>query len=193
MTNELADGIVNALIINALTKETNYFFMRFAKLRKEELVDDTKQSRDRFNIVMSFLRTDRFHRCAAESQVSKLGIHRSQHMMLMHLARCQEPQTQAELAKAFEISPAAVTVTLQKLEKAGYVTRTAVEGNNRAKNISITPEGMNIVRQSWELYKALDEAMLAGLTEDDLQRFADILDRMQENLRQYSPEVATLE
>ncbi|MBR7021243.1 MAG: MarR family transcriptional regulator [Lachnospiraceae bacterium] len=156
-------------------------------------MDDTKQSRDRFNIVMSFLRTDRFHRCAAESQVKKLGIHRSQHMMLMHLARCKEPQTQAELAKAFEISPAAVTVTLQKLEKAGYVTRTAVEGNNRAKNIAITPEGMDIVRQSWELYKALDEAMLAGLTEEDLQHFADVLDRMQENLRQYSPEVATLE
>ena len=156
-------------------------------------MDDTKQSRDRFNIVMSFLRTDRFHRCAAESQVKKLGIHRSQHMMLMHLARCKEPQTQAELAKAFEISPAAVTVTLQKLEKAGYVTRTAVEGNNRAKNIAITPEGMDIVRQSWELYKVLDEAMLAGLTEEDLQHFADVLDRMQENLRQYSPEVATLE
>ena len=156
-------------------------------------MDDTKQSRDHFNIVMSFLRTDRFHRCAAESQVKKLGIHRSQHMMLMHLAHCKEPQTQAELAKAFEISPAAVTVTLQKLEKAGYVTRTAVEGNNRAKNIAITPEGMDIVRQSWELYKALDEAMLAGLTEVDLQHFADVLDRMQENLRQYSPEVATLE
>ena len=73
------------------------------------------------------------------------------------------------------------------------MTRTAVEGNNRAKNIAITPEGMDIVRQSWELYKTLDEAMLAGLTEEDLQHFADVLDRMQENLRQYSPEVATLE
>ena len=156
-------------------------------------MDATKSSTDRFNIVMSFLRTDRFHRCAAESQVRKLGIHRSQHMMLMHLARCKEPQTQAELAKAFEISPAAVTVTLQKLEKAGFVTRTAVEGNNRAKNIAITPEGMDIVRKSWELYKALDEAMLAGLTEEDLQHFANVLARMQDNLRQYSPEVATLE
>lgn len=156
-------------------------------------MDNTTSGIDRFNIVMSFLRTDRFHRCAAESQVSKLGIHRSQHMMLMHLARCNKPLTQAELAKAFEISPAAVTVTLQKLEKAGFVTRTAVEGNNRAKNIAITPEGMDIVRKSWELYKALDEAMLAGLTEEDLKHFADVLARMQDNLRQYSPEVATLE
>lgn len=148
---------------------------------------------DHFNIVMSFLRTDRFHRCAAESQVKKLGIHRSQHMMLMHLAHCSEPPTQAELAKVFEISPAAVTVTLQKLEKAGFVARTAVDGNNRAKFISITPAGMDIVHKSWELYKALDEAMLAGLTEDDLEHFAKVLARMQDNLRQYSPEVATLE
>lgn len=148
---------------------------------------------DRFNIVMSFLRTDRFHRCAAESQIKKLGIHRSQHMMLMHLAHCSEPPTQAELAKVFEISPAAVTVTLQKLEKAGLVARTAVDGNNRAKFISITPEGMNIVRQSWELYKALDEAMLTGLSEEDLTHFAQVLARMQDNLRKYSPEVATLD
>ena len=148
---------------------------------------------DRFNIVMSFLRTDRFHRCAAESQVKKLGIHRSQHMMLMHLAHCSEPPTQAELAKVFEISPAAVTVTLQKLEKAGFVARAAIDGNNRAKYISITPEGMNIVRQSWEIYKALDEAMLAGLSEEDLRKFAEVLSRMQENLRSFSPEVATLD
>ena len=52
---------------------------------------------------------------------------------------------------------------------------------------------MDIVRKSWELYKALDEAMLAGLTEEDLQHFANVLARMQDNLRQYSPEVATLE
>ena len=114
-------------------------------------------------------------------------------MMLMHLAHCSEPPTQAELAKVFEISPAAVTVTLQKLEKAGLVARTAVDGNNRAKFISITPEGMNIVRQSWELYKALDEAMLTGLSEEDLTHFAQVLARMQDNLRKYSPEVATLD
>ncbi len=148
---------------------------------------------DHFQIVMSFLRTDRFHRCAAESQVKKLGIHRSQHMMLMHLAHCQEPPTQAELAKAFEISPAAVTVTLQKLEKAGFVARRAIDGNNRAKYITITPAGMDIVRRSWELYKALDEAMLSGLSEDDLRKFADVLARMQDNLRSFSPEVATLD
>ncbi len=142
---------------------------------------------------MSFLRTDRFHRCAAESQVKKLGIHRSQHMMLMHLAHCTQPPTQAELAKAFEISPAAVTVTLQKLEKAGFVTRTEADGNSRAKYIAITPAGMDIVHRSWELYQALDEAMLAGLSEGELAQFAEVLSRMQENLRNYSPEVATLE
>jgi len=148
---------------------------------------------DRFHIVMSFLRTDRFHRCAAESQMRKLGIHRSQHMMLMHLAHCERPQTQAELARAFEISPAAVTVTLQKLEKAGLVSRTAADGNSRAKNITITPEGEDIVRKSHELFRVLDEAMLEGLSEEELTRFAEVLKRMQDNLRSFSPEVATLD
>ena len=162
-------------------------------MTEKKTTDIPNGSPDHFQIVMSFLRTDRFHRCAAESQEKKLGIHRSQHMMLMHLAHCQEPPTQAELAKAFEISPAAVTVTLQKLEKAGFVTRRAIDGNNRAKYIAITPAGMDIVRRSWELYKALDEAMLSGLTEDDLRKFADVLARMQDNLRSFSPEVATLD
>ena len=35
--------------------------------------------------------------------------------------------------------------------------------------------------------------MLTGLTEEDLTHFAQVLARMQDNLRKYSPEVATLD
>ncbi len=146
-----------------------------------------------FELSKSFMRTDRFHRTAVESAVKALGIHRSQHMMLMHLACCPEPQTQVELAKAFEISAAAVTVTLQKLEKAGLVSRSSSGGDERLKVISLTENGKAMVEKTRELFRSIDEAMFADITEEELTMFASCMTRMQDNLRKYSPEVATLD
>jgi DNA-binding MarR family transcriptional regulator len=142
--------------------------------------------------IKLFIRTDRIHRATIESQLNKLGLHRTQHIILMYLSGCDLPPSQADLAKAFEISPAAITVTLQKLERGGLIDRIPQEGNLRAKSIFITEAGRQMIAKTNELFQAVDAAMCAGIGEEEVDSFVNLLVRMQQNLRAFSPEVKDL-
>lgn len=134
-------------------------------------------------IVQAFMCTDRIHRSAVEQQLSVLGIHRSQHMMLMFLAHCDEVPSQAEMARRFEISPAAVTVTLQKLEKAGLVERTM--RNGREKEIAVSEAGREIVERTKQMFSEIDEVMCEGISDEELDAFMHVQERMQKNMRDF--------
>lgn len=102
-------------------------------------------------------------------------------MMLMFLAHCEKIPSQSEMAKRFEISPAAVTGTIQKLEKAGLVERRMKNG--REKEIAVSEAGHAIVERTKALFHELDEIMCAGISDDELDAFMRVLERMQGNLR----------
>ena len=150
------------------------------------MTDDERRAKV-IDTVQMFMRTDRFHRAAVEAQVPKLGVHRSQHIILMYLARAETPPTQCELAKIFEISAAAVTVTLQKLEKAGLVERSPQEGDGRANVIRVTEKGREMVRRTREMFEEVDTAMCEGITDEELDILLRCMTRMQQNLRECSP------
>ena len=73
--------------------------------------------------IQAFIKADIMHRRAIEQWATDAGMHRSQHRMLMYLTRCKGTPSQKDLAKHFDISPAAVAVTLKKLENDGYIER----------------------------------------------------------------------
>ena len=54
-------------------------------------------------------------------------------------AQRREQAWQKEIAEAMEVSPAAVTGTVKKLEKSGYVTKTVVDRDNRQNQIAHSP------------------------------------------------------
>ena len=102
-------------------------------------------------------------------------------MMLMYLYHCESVPSQAEMAKAFGISPAAVTGTIQKLEKAGFIERTMKNG--REKEIAVSGPGRVIVERTKKIFGDLDEAMCAGISDEELESFMEVLLRMQSNLQ----------
>ena len=128
------------------------------------------------------------HHSAIEGRVSKLGFHHSQHRMLMHLSKHEHIPSQKELADELGISPAAVTTTLKRLEKDGYITRTATEGDNRCNEIRITQAGLAVIQESCEIFYAVDKAMFEGFSDHELQTLTALLTRMRENLRADSTE-----
>lgn len=149
---------------------------------------DEKNKADIYGAVKLFMRTDRMHRAAVESRVKQLGIHRSQHIVLMYLSKRKTPPTQAEIARNFEISPAAVTTTLKKLEASGLVRRTVKDGNCRANDIEITEKGREIVSESEKLFREVDGAMFEGVAEEDLASFENVLTMMYKNLKELLPD-----
>ncbi len=145
-------------------------------------MSDAEQTRVQ-GIIKRLLRIDRSHKAIIDAQINRLGIHRSQHNVLMYLHFCKEAPTQEDIANIFEISPAAVAVTLKKLEAAGLIERITRKGDGRAKEVRLTEDGEEIVRVSREMIDRADEALTEGFSDVDLTRLEGFLDRMAENMK----------
>ena len=134
--------------------------------------------------IHDFMYTDRLHRAAIERAISTLGIHRSQHRMLVHLWRAGGELSQGALAKELDISPAAVAVTLGKLERAGYIRRVSDSADGRRKTIAVTPEGEELLRVSRSAFDEVDLAMFSALSDEELTLLSSILGRLQRTLKE---------
>ncbi len=138
--------------------------------------------------VHRFLRLDRLHRAAIGHQVGEMGLHRSQHRLLMVLSHSEEMPSQAELARRLEISPPAVTGLLTRLEKDGYIRRLGDAKDNRNHKVVITDKGREILTATKVRFDAVDSAMMKGIKQEEVLLFTDLLQRMQYNLETYEQE-----
>ena len=142
------------------------------------------KSDPRAGAIHLFMCVSHLHHAAIEGRISKLGFHHSQHRMLMHLARYEHIPSQKELAEAKGISPAAVTTTLKRLEKEGYIERSTTDADNRRNEIRITEAGLAAVNESRALFDSVDKKMFQGISDEELANFTAVLERMRENLRE---------
>lgn len=130
-----------------------------------------------------FIHTDRLHWKAIERNVADLGIHRSQHFVLMRIARVGDGASQKAIADDMEISPAALAVTLKKLEAGGYIVRKTSKEDSRFNRVSLTDKGREIIRVSEEIFARVDEETFRGLSPEEISLFISCLEKMQENLK----------
>ena len=130
--------------------------------------------------VVAMLKANRMHRRAIESIVDSTGIHRSQHHLLMHLARTDRFDSQKKIAEHMGISAAAVTNCLSTLDKLGYITRHSGE-DGRYNEIRITEAGKEIVERSRLRFGEIDEAMFSGFSDEEIDSFYEFLTRIERN------------
>lgn len=139
--------------------------------------------------IHAFISADILHRRAIEQWACDAGMHRSQHRMLMYLTKCESTPTQKDIAKHFDISPAAVAVTLKKLESDGYIERgKCVERtDSRFNEIKITERGRDAALQSRKYFQHVDLEAFKSFSYEELELFISLLERMQENLKSIPP------
>ena len=124
----------------------------------------------------------RDHKSTIDSYVDETNLHKSQHRLLMMLSRMGKNISQRDLAEKLNITPAAVAVTLKKMEKMGLVTRMVAEQDNRYNQVVLTDNGKKIVKESRKIFQYADEKMFAGFSEEELDLFESYLTRIKENL-----------
>lgn len=139
-------------------------------------------------VFHTLIQVSHMHRRAVENEAEKLKLHHSQHMMLVYLVKSDEPPAQKDIANALEISPAAVAVTLSKLESEGYIKREASDGDGRRNRVFITDKGRDVLRQSRIRFSAVDALALSGFDGEELAALTGYLKRIKENLRGFVPE-----
>ena len=134
------------------------------------------------HLIWGIIRIGRGHRRLLEKEITNLGIHPSQHHILMYLAG-NGASTQCSIAQAMEVSAATIAVSLKKLEKGKYVEKKTSEEDNRVNFIVLTKKGEEVVRKSQQLFEDTDEALFRGLTEEEKKQFYGFLEHMIQNLK----------
>ena len=132
------------------------------------------------------IRTDHMHKALIDSRVRDIGIHRTQHRILMHLARHGKLPSQRELAEHLDITPAAVTGVLKKIESDGYIERTLGK-DNRFNEITITEKGRALVKLTREVFSSTDKSLFEGFSPEELDTYVSCLLKLQENIKKQLP------
>lgn len=114
---------------------------------------------------------------------AKLGVHPGQLPVLKVLSR-GEGITQRELAERIRVKPPTITVTVQRLEKAGLVRRESDWLDQRKSRIFLTAQGREIVDQMIEICQESEALLIGGFSDKELERLRGYFLRMMENLKQ---------
>ena len=146
-------------------------------------MSDTRLSR----AVEMMIKVNKLHRAMIDMQTKEIGIHRTQHRILIHLDKDGALPSQKELAAKLDITPAAVTVALKKLENDGYIERTLGQ-DTRYNEIKITEKGRELLDRTHELFLRVDSAMLEGFSNEELDAYIACLERMQKNIQKQTKE-----
>ncbi len=143
---------------------------------------DTKIS----TAVNIMIKTDRMHKQLLDNTVNAIGIHRTQHRILMHIARNDKLISQKSLAEHIGITPAAITGTLKKLEKDGYIKRKQ-GADNRFREVEITDEGKRVVSETRELFIKADTSLFEGFSDEELEGYVRYLEKINKNIQRQLP------
>lgn len=137
---------------------------------------------DKRILVWDIIRIAREHRKTVEKRICSLGIHPSQHHVLMHLAK-NGACTQNQIAEAMEVSAAAMAVSLKKLERGGYIEKKASTEDGRSNVIVLTSKGEDVVEKSCRMFENVDEKMFDTLTEEQQKHFHEYMEQIINNLK----------
>ena len=96
--------------------------------------------------------------------------------------------TQRELARLMSSDPNTVASLLERMEKAGYVERTAHERDRRAHRIRLLSKGKKVYEAARVIAVALQEEVLSVLPESNREQFLEHLTLVADACRESAEE-----
>jgi len=80
-----------------------------------------------------------------------------------------------DLAVAMLVTTGATTKRIDRLERQGYVTRSASDGDRRRRLVALTPSGRRLVDDLFRVHLANEAALLAPLADSQRSELAALL------------------
>lgn len=100
---------------------------------------------------------------------------------IVRTVRSGRPLYQRDLEESFHVRRSSVTALLKAVERAGFITRTAVEQDARLKSLAPTAKGLACYEHLERCIALFEDQLRQGVTDDDLRALVSILDRMCRN------------
>lgn len=132
-------------------------------------------------MVHKLISTSLIHRYHITKSAQKVGLYYGQPMILEYI-KDNNSCTQKELADSLHISPASVATSIKRLEKSGFVTRTADKEDVRKNRLSLTATGLKTLTDFRSICDETDKEMFKGFSEEECELLCEYLQRLYNNL-----------
>lgn len=134
-----------------------------------------------FTAIGLMIYNSRIHKKMADLCVEELGIDRTRHLILIHINKEGKLPAQNELARHLNITPPAITCALKKMEGDGLIKR-RVAKDNRFHETVLTQKGKELLEKTKMLFNQIDEKIFSGFTEDEVDRFIKLSEKINKNM-----------
>lgn len=107
---------------------------------------------------------------------NELGFSKS-HILILDYLASEGPKRPSAIADRLKVTTGGVTVLTTKLLKCGFIEKTQSENDRRAAQISITPEGLDILEQSRKQIDTLINHLFGMLTDEEIETLRTIFNK----------------
>lgn len=128
---------------------------------------------------VSRLRRSAFDRC-----LKPLNVTRSQWWVLAYLSR-EDGMTQSQLAEELDLGKVAIGGLIDRLEKSDLIRREADATDRRVNRVFLQPQSKQLIAKMRKVSHQMNELILKGIGEAELETSATTLDSMKRNLLEY--------
>lgn len=140
-----------------------------------------KQGEAHVKFEMRFGRLIRMYYSRIQSQLTEVGLYRGQPPILMLLYK-NDGMSQKEMARALNLSPTTMTVTLKRMEKAGLVLREMDEHDQRILRVHLSEKGREMCETGESRIGVVTAELLEGFTLEEQQQLNEYLGRIARNM-----------
>ena len=140
-----------------------------------------REQDEKLKYEMEFTRVIRMYYGRMQAQLAEVGIYRGQ-PPIMGLLYQHDGMSQKEMASALNLSPATMTVTLKRMEKAGLVCREMDEHDQRILRVHLSEQGRQMWLKSADQIRCVTEELLEGFTPEEERQMREYLFRIARNM-----------
>lgn len=133
-------------------------------------------------LMEKLIRVNRLHRSLIERKIAEEDIHRGQMHQLLYIMSSENPPSQKELAAAFEVTPAAIAMSMKKLEQKGLVTRVPDPSDSRVNLLAVSEKGKKLIEDNGRHFERIDQLMFDDIDEGEIASLRATLDKVTQNL-----------
>ena len=120
-------------------------------------------------------------RMAAEPWAAEANLRRGCFGVLATIERAGGPVSQREVSERISIDASDVVDLVDRLERAGYVRRRRDERDRRRNTLELTPGGRDAIERFRAVARAVDDAVLRGLDDDERTTLRALLHKVVES------------
>lgn len=128
-------------------------------------------------------RISRILRCRFNEIVGEEGLFAGQQHIVL-LLKHNPGLTVSQVAESLNITPATASVSIKRMEKAGFIEKRADEKDARVTKLYLTVKGQTVPERIKEKLDLQEEYITKGMSREEIYLLSDLLDKAISNLSQ---------